>query len=57
MALTFENGNYILTCKEYLENKTTIKVQMFADIYPMKYRIARMFGGGGIWQIVRDSPN
>ena len=37
MVLTFENGNYIKIYKVHLENKTTIKVKVFSDIYPMKH--------------------
>ena len=38
MALTFENGNYVLTYKDHLENKTTIKVQVFgSNLLDIKY--------------------
>ena len=33
MMLTFENENYMLK-PGHLENKTTIKVQVFGDMYP-----------------------
>ena len=37
MVVIFENGNYIYMYKGHLENKTTIKVLVFGDIYLTKY--------------------
>ena len=46
MALTLENGNYTSAYKGHLDNKTTIKVLAFGDIYPTKYmgKTIDMFG-------------
>ena len=38
MALPFENGNYFLhNLGSVLENKTIIKVQVYGNLYSMKY--------------------
>ena len=46
MALIFENENYAQNYKGYLENKTSIQIQVLGNIDPMKYmrETTDMFG-------------